>query len=102
LVTLLVPRTRDEWVFGCGAGIGDGALALWDEATRHSHAMVWLVTSERQQADAAARGIPTVRAYSPRGFGRTARARVVVVTHGSGDVNRYAVGGAFIVQLWHG
>lgn len=102
LVTLLVPRTRDEWVFGCGAGIGDGALALWDEAARHSHAMVWLVTSERQQADAAARGIPAVRAYSPRGFWRTARARVVVVTHGFGDVNRYAVGGAFIVQLWHG
>jgi CDP-glycerol glycerophosphotransferase len=26
----------------------------------------------------------------------------VVVTHGFGDVNRYAVSGAFVVQLWHG
>jgi CDP-glycerol glycerophosphotransferase len=25
-----------------------------------------------------------------------------VVTHGFGDVNRYAVSGAFVVQLWHG
>ncbi|WP_446645279.1 hypothetical protein, partial [Vibrio sp. DNB22_19_2] len=25
-----------------------------------------------------------------------------VVTHGQGDVNRYAASGAFIVQLWHG
>ncbi|MET0736265.1 MAG: CDP-glycerol glycerophosphotransferase family protein, partial [Microbacterium sp.] len=39
---------------------------------------------------------------SLRGFWRTARARVVVVTHGFGDVNRYAVAGAFVVQLWHG
>ena len=30
LLTLIVPRSRDEWVFGCGAGIGDGALALWE------------------------------------------------------------------------
>ena len=26
----------------------------------------------------------------------------MVVTHGFGDVNRYAVTGAFVVQLWHG
>src|SRR5690606_15858401 len=37
-----------------------------------------------------------------RGWWATARAGVVVVTHGFGDVNRYAVSGAFVVQLWHG
>ena len=55
-----------------------------------------------RQTDAAARGIPTVPKHSLRGLWRTARARVVVVTHGFGDVNRYAVSGAFVVQLWHG
>ena len=39
---------------------------------------------------------------SLRGFWLTARAGVVVITHGFGDVNRYAVSDAFIVQLWHG
>jgi CDP-glycerol glycerophosphotransferase len=102
LATLVIPRTRDEWVFGCATGIGDGALALWNEAARHGHTMVWLVRTAREEQDAAARGIPTVRAYSPAGFWRTARARVAVVTHGFGDVNRYAIAGAFIVQLWHG
>jgi hypothetical protein len=34
--TLLVPRGR-TWVFGCGAGIGDGALALWRVATAEGH-----------------------------------------------------------------
>ncbi|WP_084515725.1 CDP-glycerol glycerophosphotransferase family protein [Microbacterium luticocti] len=102
LATLVIPRTADEWVFGCGVGIGDGALAMWDEVAAHGHRAVWLVSDERAARDAAARGIPTVRTGSLRGFWRTARARVAVVTHGFGDVNRYAIAGAFIVQLWHG
>ena len=37
-----------------------------------------------------------------RGFWTTLRARVIVVTHGFGDANRYGVSGGFVVQLWHG
>ncbi|MGN6218275.1 MAG: CDP-glycerol glycerophosphotransferase family protein [Microbacterium sp.] len=102
LLTLVVPRSRDEWVFGCAVGIGDGALALWKAAEGDRPPAVWLVASDREARDAAARGIPTVRKNSWRGLWRTARARVIVVTHGFGDVNRYAVTGAFVVQLWHG
>jgi CDP-glycerol glycerophosphotransferase len=103
LATALIPRSDDEWVFGCGAGIGDGAWALWQKAViEHGHRAVWLVGSRREAADASARGIPTVPKSSLSGFWRTARARVVVVTHGFGDVNRYAVSGSFLVQLWHG
>lgn len=102
LVTLVVPRTRDEWVFGCAVGIADGALALWEVAVADGTPAVWLTGSAREEADAAARGIPTVPKHSLPGLWRTARARVIVVTHGFGDVNRYAVSGAFVAQLWHG
>ncbi|MDL9980900.1 CDP-glycerol glycerophosphotransferase family protein [Microbacterium sp. ASV49] len=102
LATLLVPRSDDEWVFGCGAGIGEGALALWQVVAEAGHPAVWLTGSEREEQDAAAHGIPTLPKHSVRGFWRTARARVIVVTHGFGDVNRYAVSGAFVAQLWHG
>lgn len=102
LATVLIPRTANEWVFGCGAGVGDGALALWQRVAADDHPAVWLSGSAREAADAAALGIPSVPKTSLRGFWRTARARVVVVTHGFGDVNRYAVSGAFVVQLWHG
>ncbi|GAB3602236.1 CDP-glycerol glycerophosphotransferase family protein [Microbacterium aureliae] len=100
--TALIPRTRDEWVFGCAVGVADGALALWREAESHGVRAVWLAADDREQADAAAHGIPSVRRSSLRGWWRTARAAVVVVTHGFGDANRYAVSGAFVVQLWHG
>lgn len=102
LLTLVVPRTRDRWVIGCGAGVGDGALALWRVAHAEGQRIVWLTGSDRDDRDAADRGIPFVRKGSLRGLWATARARVVVVTHGFGDVNRYAVSGAFVVQLWHG
>jgi CDP-glycerol glycerophosphotransferase (TagB/SpsB family) len=102
IATLLIPRRRDTWVFGCGVGIADGALALWDVVSAHGHPAVWLVGSATEARDAAARRIPHASRRSLRGFWLTARARVVVVTHGFGDVNRYAVSGAFVVQLWHG
>ncbi|WP_353112172.1 CDP-glycerol glycerophosphotransferase family protein [Microbacterium sp.] len=98
---LLVPR-GSSWVFGCGAGIGDGALALWRVADAEGHRSTWLARDDRDLADARALGIRTVRRDGLRGWWATARAGVVVVTHGLGDANRYATSGAFIAQLWHG
>ena len=101
IASLLIPR-GSRWVFGCGAGIGDGALALWRVASDAGHDTVWLTSSAREDRDAAALGIRTVRKQSLAGWWATARAGVVVITHGFGDVNRYGGAGAFTVQLWHG
>lgn len=101
LGTLLIPRGQ-RWVFGCGAGIGDGALALQHHAADLGHDTLWLTSSDREDREAAALGIRTVRKSGLRGWWATARAGVLVVTHGLGDVNRYANGGGLIVQLWHG
>ncbi len=102
LVTLLIPRTRDEWVFGSAAGVADGALALWERAAHDAVPAVWLTGDADEQSAARSHGIPHLSKSSLRGFWRTARARVIVVTHGFGDVNRYATGGGHLVQLWHG
>lgn len=101
LVTALTPR-GDRWVFGCGAGIADGPLALWHAARSLGIDAVWLTTSREEERDARQWGIPTLPKSSWRGFWATARARVAVVSHGFGDVNPYAVTGAFVAQLWHG
>ncbi|MFJ4224624.1 CDP-glycerol glycerophosphotransferase family protein [Microbacterium sp. NPDC089695] len=101
LGTALVPRT-DRWVFGCGAGVGDGALALQRLASAEGHDTVWLTSSEREARAAAELGIRTIPKGGIRGWWATARAGAVIVTHGLGDVNRYGIAGAFVVQLWHG
>ncbi|MCR2812039.1 CDP-glycerol glycerophosphotransferase family protein [Microbacterium sp. zg.Y1090] len=103
LFTLMIPRTRDRWVFGSAAGLADGGWALWQEAVdRHGADATWLTGTPAEADQARALGIRFAPKHSLRGFLLTARARVIVVTHGFGDVNRYAVAGGFVVQLWHG
>jgi CDP-glycerol glycerophosphotransferase len=104
LATKLVPRSRRQWVFGSGAGVGQGALELWREvAAREPGArLTWLTHSAQELRDAEEMGLDAVPAQSREGFVRTLRAGTAVITHGFGDVNRYASSGAFVVQLWHG
>jgi len=104
LASRVVPRTSGLWVFGSGSGVGEGSLALLQYARTTDPALrvVWLARNARDSESAAELGIPTALARSPRGFWLTLRARVVVVTHGFGDANRFGEHGAFVVQLWHG
>jgi CDP-glycerol glycerophosphotransferase len=93
------------WVFGCGIGVGEGALPLYRAARERLGAdtrLVWLASTEGELAEARVLGLDAERKTGWRGFRLTLRARVIVVTHGFGDVNRYATRGGFVVQLWHG
>ena len=105
----LVPRDPKRWVFGSGAGIGEGALSLL-QALRTAEpdaSILWLGSDDperaaQERADAARLGIDWRPKRGPRGTWHTLRAGVIVVTHGFGDVNRFGVFGGTVVQLWHG
>lgn len=105
IVTLIVPRTDRIWVFGSGIGPGEGALPLLRLARARfgpELRLVWLASTPAELATARELGLDAVRKLSAQGFWLTLRARVQVVTHGQGDVNRYAARGGLLVQLWHG
>lgn len=104
LASFVVPRSENQWVFGSGAGIAEGALPVYLAAKERNPRMqlTWLVSSVEQQRAASSAGIHWVKRDSWQGFWVTLRASTIVITHGFGDVNRYAVFGAFVVQLWHG
>jgi CDP-glycerol glycerophosphotransferase (TagB/SpsB family) len=105
LASVFVPRSSKLWVFGSGIGLGEGALPLYRLARQRlgdEVRLVWLASDDAEASEAAAHGLDAVSKHTARGFWLTLRARVIVVTHGFGDVNRYGTGGAFVVQLWHG
>ena len=99
-------RNRDPqvWAFGSAFGLADGALALLRAARRLEAGLrlIWLVGDQDQANRASALGIEWAPKETRAGFDVTAAAGVVSITHGFGDANRYAVGGATIAQLWHG
>ena len=101
----VVPRTPRLWVFGSGIGLGEGALPLYRAARERlpeGTRLVWLASTEAELAEARALGLDAERKAGWRGFRLTLRAKVLVVTHGFGDVNRFGTRGGFVVQLWHG
>jgi CDP-glycerol glycerophosphotransferase (TagB/SpsB family) len=91
-------------VFGSGVGVGEGALPLYRAARARLDdvRLVWLASSDAELAEARRLGLDAERKTGWRGFRLTLRAQVLVVTHGFGDVNRFATRGGFVVQLWHG
>src|SRR5665213_763927 len=104
LASRIVRRKDRLWVFASGIGVGEGALALLlhARAADPSLRLVWLARNDRDIADAKALGVPATLKSSWRGFRLTLRARVIVVTHGLGDANRFGTTGGLVVQLWHG
>ena len=105
LATLVIPRTPRLWVFASGIGVGEGALAVYRVARQRvepSVRLVWLATTDAEVAEAKRLGLDARRKSGWGGFWLTARARVIVVTHGFGDVNRFGSRGGFVAQLWHG
>lgn len=104
LASLAVPRSDDRWVVGCGSGVGEGALELFllARAKPTPPRLDWLARDDRELAEARKLGLDATLKSSARGLWLTLRARVLVVTHGFGDVNRYGTRGGFVVQLWHG
>lgn len=104
LLGVVTPRASQRWIFGSGSGVGEGALAVARELrNRDPHARVWwAVGSDAEAVEARAFGFTPVRRSGFGGFWATLRARHIVVTHGFGDVNRYAVFGARVTHLIHG
>lgn len=104
LLAWFIPRRHDRWVFGSGVGVGEGALALALAVKRSQEEsrITWLIADESHREVAEHHGFSVENKDSWRGFWVTLRARHLVVTHGLGDVQRFGVFRAEIVNLWHG
>ncbi len=101
----LTQRDPGLWVIGSAFGPCDGALAFARAARTLPvpPRLVWLAGSAPEAAAARAAGFDTVLDRDgDEGLAATLHAGLVAVTHGFGDVNRYGITGAVVVQLWHG
>ncbi|WP_217131900.1 CDP-glycerol glycerophosphotransferase family protein [Leucobacter chinensis] len=104
LLSLFVTRLGNQWVFGSGIGVGEGALAVAKELQKRDGdaLIIWLTETPEQAAEAETFGFESKQKRSWAGFWATLRAGTIVVTHGLGDAHRFGLFGATVVNLWHG
>ncbi len=102
IASVFVPRGPERWVCASGIGYGEGAVALAHAARADGLRVTWLCRTEAGLVAARNAGFPASLNSGIAGWWTTLRAGTVVVTHGLGDANPYALRGARIVQLWHG
>ncbi|WP_224448092.1 CDP-glycerol glycerophosphotransferase family protein [Haloprofundus salilacus] len=105
-VTRRVGRDDSLWVFGARGGTdfceNSKYLYLSVAADKPDVRPVWVTKNRAIVRELQAHGYEAYHAFSPRGIWLQLRAGTVFLTHNLKDVNRFAVGGATLVMLWHG
>ncbi|WP_224270436.1 CDP-glycerol glycerophosphotransferase family protein [Haloprofundus salinisoli] len=105
-VTRRVGRDDSLWVFGARGGTdfceNSKYLYLSVADDKPDVRPVWVTKNRAIVRELQRHGYEAYHAFSPRGVWVQLRAGAVFLTHNLKDVNRFAVGGATLVMLWHG
>ena len=106
VASMVVPRRNDLWVFGAAGGSSFSGNPKY--AFLHAHARfddieaVWISDDRGTVRELRERGYTTYHSGSVRARFVSLRARYAIISHGLTDLIWWTVGGATIVQLWHG
>ena len=102
----LIPKNKKLWIFGAwfGRRFSDNAKYLFQYVLDNHPEIraIWLSRSREVIEIIRKHGHEAYMANSFKGILFSCRASCIVVCQGLVDVNRYAIGRAKKVQLWHG
>ena len=105
-ISYICPKNRDVWVFGSWFGLkyADNSKALFEFVNKYDKKIsaIWLTQSQSVLKDLTQRGLNVHYAYSLKGYYYSAIAKIVFVSTGMHDVNRFVSSNNIRVQLWHG
>lgn len=106
LISLVVPRDKNIWIFGAWFGnkFADNSkyLFMYINNNQSDIRPIWLSKNNQLLQELKENGYECYHTFSFKGCYFSLRAKVAIVSTGSRDLNRFLVGGAKIVQLWHG
>jgi len=104
--SFIIPKDKNLWIFGAwlGGKFADNPkyLFLYVKNTRPEIRPVWLSHDQSLVRDLRGMGYEAYTAYSMKGLLVSVRAGCVITSTGIVDANRFVIGGARRVQLWHG
>ncbi len=99
-LSLLTIRDKNKWCFG-GTTNSKYLYLLTDFKSQGIRA-IWYSNDKKQIQVYKRLGYEAYTKTSLKGFYHLMTAKVYVITHGFGDVNRWTCGNVKIVNVWHG
>lgn len=105
-LSCVFPRKNNIWIFGAwfGRKFADNSKYLFIYVNNNQPAIrpIWLSKNKQLLQELKQNGYECYHTFSFKGCYFSFRAKVAIVSTGLSDVNRYLLGGAKKVQLWHG
>jgi len=108
LIAKVVPKDKNLMVFGSSLGhhFADNTKYLYlyihQLNGENSKKIVWITKNKDLDIYLKSINLPSEYLYSFKGILYTIRASKVFITHNVDDINGALIGGAEIIQLWHG
>ncbi len=105
-LSCVVPKKNNLWIFGSWLGqkFADNSkyLFLYVQQEHPEIRAIWLAHDSKVVSEVREMGYESYRAHSIKGFLFSMRAGCIIVDQGLVDLNKYAIGRAKKIKLWHG
>lgn len=103
LASLLWPKNKHVWVFGCRKGYLENTKYFFEHASTYKNIQcVWLANDNIEMQEVLANGYKTVLKRSLKGYFYSTRAGFTFITTGFTDVNRLISLSSKIIHFYHG
>jgi len=106
LIAKVIPKNQRLCVFGSSSGeqFADNSKYLFLHAAREARDITCVFISRNLKVVSFLRdnGYEAEYLYSRRGVAASVRASKAFITHSTDDIHRLLLGGARVIQLWHG
>ncbi|HHI03541.1 MAG TPA: glycerophosphotransferase, partial [candidate division Zixibacteria bacterium] len=106
LLVKLIPKNRKLYIYGSSLGryFADNSKYLFLYASKNINEIkhVYISKNSRLVETLREKGYNAEYLYSFQGIGTVLRARKAFLSHSANDIHPLLLGGAEIIQLWHG
>jgi len=106
LISIFFPKNKNLFLFGSGHGQSfiDNSKYLFLEANKNKtvRKLIYISNNREVVKHIANIGFNSVYANSVNGMWMAIRASICFITHSTHDIHPLLIGGAEIIQLWHG
>ncbi len=106
ILSLFIPRDENLWLFGAwhGERYADNTRYLFEYVTKEDNEIrsIWLTQNKDLYSKLKEQHIPVILSYSVKGYFVSMRAKYFFITSGYDDINKYTIGNANVVNLYHG